>query len=517
MSNDYQFPPSSPLLDDSSAFVGSSYNEKAFRGRTDYPTPNPSSSLFRSSSPSEESSHKRVTFEVKKSIAINSDFNILNPDANVLRIPLSSTQNKLAVGRSSKACDYFFGSNDRNVSRTHASISYTSEQIVLTCLGRNGLAMRIPKAVHVIETSSKNNFIILENKTGTPLDMGSLGMKQSHKSIRLDANHTEFTLNSQETVTLPRFSNIILEINSHVLLLNPLDLDEELTDEEMPTLIGTSESTEVTFEKLPSVVENSNEMEPVEVESEPVVDISVTQSIATPVKSPLRSLPQAPSKDTSKTEDFKSIDFTPTKPSAFNLTQAKSFDIFEDKVEVEKSIEQTAKTPKSPFKRQSTPLNDTTNLMSVPSTPKRKAQSEEPQKQKKKKVQKSKKLVDTSCLDNVENLEEINNIVINHLSFSRLSSTPASFLQTISVLMSSLSLDQIRTILHNIKCVGVINRLGKDAAGKPLEEEYYYMPENDSDGNRTQLVASIKGTGGLRACRKTHKQYYWKKPAAIKK
>ena len=76
---------------------------------------------------------------------------------------------------------------------------------------------------------------------------------------------------------------------------------------------------------------------------------------------------------------------------------------------------------------------------------------------------------------------------------------------------------QVRSVLNNIKCVGVIYRKGKDAAGKPLEEEYYYMPENDDDQSRTQLVANLKGHGGLRSCRRTHKQYYWKKPAPIKK
>ena len=50
----------------------------------------------------------------------------------------------------------------------------------------------------------------------------------------------------------------------------------------------------------------------------------------------------------------------------------------------------------------------------------------------------------------------------------------------------------------------------KDAAGQPLQEEYYYMPENDEDRERTTLVSNIKGHGGLRSCRKTHKQYYWK-------
>ena len=54
-------------------------------------------------------------------------------------------------------------------------------------------------------------------------------------------------------------------------------------------------------------------------------------------------------------------------------------------------------------------------------------------------------------------------------------------------------LAQIRAILHDLKCIGVIHRQGKDAAGQPLQEEYYYMP--DEDRERTTLVSNIKGWG----------------------
>ena len=167
-----------------------------------------------------------------------------------------------------------------------------------------------------------------------------------------------------------------------------------------------------------------------------------------------------------------------------------------------------------------TPLGDKSNTFSKPNTPKRRAHSEEPQKpmKKKKKSQQPQKVeIDQSCIEGIQNIPEINNILVNHLAFSRLSSTPASFLNTISAITSELSLKQLRVILHNVKSIGIIYREGKDAAGKPLEEEYYYMPENDDDTERPKLVSSIKGHGGLRSCRRTHKQYYWKKPAPIKK
>ena len=74
--------------------------------------------------------------------------------------------------------------------------------------------------------------------------------------------------------------------------------------------------------------------------------------------------------------------------------------------------------------------------------------------------------------------------------------------------------DELRAWLANEPCIGVIYRKGKDAAGKPLEEEYYYDLENDPNQVRKFNVLSIKGgRTGLRSCRKTHKQYFWKKPA----
>ncbi|KAH0424666.1 hypothetical protein KCU90_g8247, partial [Aureobasidium melanogenum] len=57
---------------------------------------------------------------------------------------------------------------------------------------------------------------------------------------------------------------------------------------------------------------------------------------------------------------------------------------------------------------------------------------------------------------------------------------------------------------------GEIARSGKDAAGKALEDEFYYVPEMDTDEHRRAAVMIAKPP--LRSTRKQHKQYYWKKP-----
>ncbi|KAF2762367.1 hypothetical protein EJ05DRAFT_207434 [Pseudovirgaria hyperparasitica] len=131
------------------------------------------------------------------------------------------------------------------------------------------------------------------------------------------------------------------------------------------------------------------------------------------------------------------------------------------------------------------------------------------------------------------NESPIRNHVINQLAFSRLHSIPLSTImgnlpaelkgqatssnfkidsQDDTTRLDLLSRDALKTILDNIPCVGEIAREGKDAAGKRLENEFYYVPEMDNDQARRDTVTGGLGKTGLRAVRKNHKQYYWKKP-----
>lgn len=115
----------------------------------------------------------------------------------------------------------------------------------------------------------------------------------------------------------------------------------------------------------------------------------------------------------------------------------------------------------------------------------------------------------------IEDLDDLKKILINHLAFSRLASTPLTQLRGISNKLEKLDKREVRLVLSDINCVGVIYRKGKDAAGKPLDEEYYYDTEKDDDQDRVNLVNSVKGGSSLRSCRKTHKQYYWKRPPPL--
>jgi len=108
------------------------------------------------------------------------------------------------------------------------------------------------------------------------------------------------------------------------------------------------------------------------------------------------------------------------------------------------------------------------------------------------------------------------NHVVNQLAFSRLSSTPLSVimshlpaeLKNISPSSSEnrgLTKNELRKMLNAAKCIGEIHREGKDAAGKALESEYYYVPDEDQDEARRAAVVEGLRKPSLRNCRKQHK------------
>lgn len=107
------------------------------------------------------------------------------------------------------------------------------------------------------------------------------------------------------------------------------------------------------------------------------------------------------------------------------------------------------------------------------------------------------------------------NHVINQLAFSPKSSTPLSDLFTnlpLELKHSSpttqenqgLTKSELRKMLNAARCIGEIGREGKDAAGKVLESQYYYVPEEDADESRRAAVEGLRKPS-LRACRKQHK------------
>ncbi|PQE29238.1 Transcription factor Tos4 protein [Rutstroemia sp. NJR-2017a BBW] len=107
------------------------------------------------------------------------------------------------------------------------------------------------------------------------------------------------------------------------------------------------------------------------------------------------------------------------------------------------------------------------------------------------------------------------NHVANQLAFSRLQSTPLSvILNNLPAELKGYNSGQenkgllkedLRKMLNKTKFIGEIHRNGKDAAGKPLESEYYYIPDEDTDQQRKETVTEGLRKPSLRSCRKQHK------------
>ncbi|KAI4733450.1 hypothetical protein E4T50_15990 [Aureobasidium sp. EXF-12298] len=125
---------------------------------------------------------------------------------------------------------------------------------------------------------------------------------------------------------------------------------------------------------------------------------------------------------------------------------------------------------------------------------------------------------DTQPSQPARNLSPVKNHIINQLAFTRIHSLPISAIyNNLPAEMKggrnfnekALSSEELKDLMDRIPCVGEIARSGKDAAGKALEDEFYYVPEIDTDEHRRAAVSIAKPP--LRSTRKQHKQYYWKK------
>jgi hypothetical protein len=127
----------------------------------------------------------------------------------------------------------------------------------------------------------------------------------------------------------------------------------------------------------------------------------------------------------------------------------------------------------------------------------------------------------------------IKNHVINQLAYSRLHSQPLSLIhgnlpsdlkaciRTVpedkaengsgtTTPVPDLSTQELKKLMDDIACIGEIPRSGKDAAGQPLENEFYYLPELDTDMLRRETVTvGMRGGTGLRAVRRQHKVSRW--------
>ncbi|KAH3681907.1 hypothetical protein WICPIJ_007127 [Wickerhamomyces pijperi] len=562
MSNSTKFPPSSPLLDlhqldNEDPFScgpikpkGSKLSKKFIINspilskpvKNSYPTPNPSSSLgIRSSSPvreqqtqQQEQEQEQEQPQSRKEVIIKerTDF---HPETSKLPLIVKLTSSeRVSLGRSTH-CDYFIRS--KFASRNHLNLRYDiqSNELTLLCTGFNGAIVKFKDTAYgYIKEVGQNKYYF--NK-----------LEYSPKD---DERFTEISMFKGEQLIIPYMTDLSLDIKGYqIKILNFVNntdklVDDSETEDELP-ILNNSRLTSIS----PQIARSQQipaSSPPKQVEMEEKANISFPSSPALkevkstkPTKESINSLEKCKSLEPSTLSQqnapaLQRSKSTDTLKKANLISKILSFTDETPDTLTEKSQEKSKKNDvaeqshKDPLQQ----VSESTLNSQIKSHERRRKLSpgNSPIKKKPMKieepavvkavVEKPKKF-DLSKIDEIltgiQDLESIKNVLINHLSFSRLLQTPLNQLQSISHSTSDLSRNQLRAVLHSIQCIGVIYRTGKDAAGKQLEEEYYYDVEKDDDMDRKALISSLKGSRvGLRSCRKTHKQYFWKKPGAKK-
>lgn len=518
------FPPSSPVASGTFEphpfeYEGSGLISKDSKGRsaelhqrvTGYPTPDPSSSIGRSSSPirsgvvhqssperQELSKHLEKEHPKSQFKPISIELDPLNPS-------------RLAIGRKHDMCDIVLPSK-KSISRQHAFISYMADNnhVKLECNGSNGCIVALPCQLECQLVKLVAEKSMFELRTKGINDMESAA-HQHDKELVSDHLLTSFVLLKGETVTMPFIKGTILDFRQAeaVLSLKQYDLLEHNDDEDNVT---------ETEDEMVAVLTKSDDFH--RVESTSTKFATIQHSPATPRIEKAR--PATQSKIQSPLLNDK-IDPTPPLPPSdietpLTPTKPRKLDLL----------------PDTQPQAQETPLANRTNCVpprrrdretafgKVSEPPKSKLKHNKKTNDSQQKNKQQKPSSSPSTPESiVESLEQrgidclgLQHVLVNHLAFASVLQTPLYQLQDANSTITTLSREELRALLANERCIGVINRQGKDAAGKPLDEEYFYDVENDSDLERRNLVFAFKGgRSGLRSCRKVHKQYFWKKPS----
>lgn len=526
MSTSGQFPPSSPFLDHHQEEDADPFSSKTSTNVTNqskkfvintpfnkdnsktYPTPNPSSSTgVRSSSPARQNATITNNTEIvqtpdrasspQESTFLGSEnVEYKDPLNDVLRAKITSNHTT-TLGRSSR-CDYFVKS--KFASRVHLKLQYDSErnELSILCKGFNGCVINFGTQIYGYVKQVSNHLFYFQ--------------KIEEFEIKSDDEiFHDISLFRGEQITVPYMDSLTLEIKDHVTVLDVCNDDSE-TEDELPVLNTRFSSVE------PGKIEQVERINVTAVESGEVKEVE-EKSVKDVEGNPIEKVDEAKAEET----ESKSIEKTPVEEPVEEPVEVKSDestqDVKESSQDDSESIETLQNKP-TITKKSHQPLQpkSESSLNKIPQSRRRKAEPGiSPQKKKPliKHLQPRDKISQLNIkeiVSTVEDLASVENVLINHLAFSRTSQTPLYTLQTVSAITQNLSRTQLRAVLFQIQSIGTIYRKGKDAAGKPLDEEYYYDVEKDDDLERTKLVSSIKGASGLRNCRKTHKQYFWKKP-----
>lgn len=494
-----QFPPSSPLInDDHDDGIQQKYLNAPIIINShvdELPTPNPSSSIgdVTNQQIQVEDNKRKLPVEDETKDVYETKFR------NVLDVPMSGEE--VRIGRSSLVSTFTLNSKNKAISRLHLKVKYlpNDKLIEIHCIGYNGINVTIPVLTDVHDLKNHKFLISIRGDEKTneyPLDNSRVLDRNKH--------FTNFYMLRYETVRMPLIKGTILDIRGEVILLKypkEIQLDGEVIRQGQLDLAEEVEDANKTMDDIQVYQQEVIVNPPMPIEKECMVNSFVYKE-STPDASFIHSTPNV----------------TPLADKTF--VQAEK----EDEVDAI-VVKQEHKTvnPVEKIVASTEPLCDITNIKKqqpIAATVTKEIKRGRPSKKQKTLTEEEQiKLLSESevskILNGIDSLDDLSNVIINYIAYSRLLQTPFQSIRDLaSVKKKNLSKLQLRCILiRSIECIGVIFREGKDAAGKSLDEEYYYVPEMDADKRRVKLVDELKGSSShLRSCRKTHKQYFWKKP-----
>lgn len=476
---------------------------------------------------------------------------------NVMHIPLNG--DKFKIGRSGLSCSFKLNSKNKLISRVHAEVQFDekSQMITLKCLGFNGLNITVPKLISVEHLKDREYLIKISEAAEVKEAKGKEDQNDSttegsskSRILTRSSAFTNFYMLKDESIKMPLIEGTVLDFRGDLALLvykkDPLNAASKTfiaTDDSKKRKLSTGDLLKIVEEKKlqfsthPTLAELKNKKSLALSSSgaRPIVKKNLANTIIYKRASPAPTNENM-EKSANQTVEKRASEIADSMVSKVKIESPKSTraplaDVTNEHQKAgaaveKKPVDTTSKiVVKQEMPQLDLPLKSTTREErskspeirgDVPAEEQKKRGRSKKVKQTEEDILRSmpKEEVD-AVLTTVPELDDISNLVTNHIAYSRILQTPFSSIRELnSIKKHNLTKLQLRCILiHHIACIGVIFRQGKDAAGKPLDEEYYYVPEKDSDVHRVQLVEELKGSSShLRSCRKTHKQYFWKKP-----
>lgn len=439
-----------------------------------YPTPVPTSSTVIPTSSPSRAQHSRPS--------LHSMLSERTPLSTVSSIMLSETGETISMGRSSASCDYQLLPS-RLISRVHVRASYKPPsnpfgrgQVEILCTGWNGIKLHCQGKTYELTkgktfTSDIKDADIMIDVQNTRVLVQWPRPERKDSTSSVNSNHmsgeTSLVKNQQSSArrhTIPTSSPPRKQRPASPV--SPSPAVQSLANSRNPLLTPSRSSAVVVYEDEPSPTRAGR----------PSTD-STTRATQSNTNLPTENIRNSTiSSFSSKEEEFSEHDEE-------NDPIVHSFALSENAHSRMPSYQERNHPARSPPHR-------TDKASTPPPPPSTKTTSPQPGK------------------------DKVQNHAVNQLAFSRLSSTP------LSTILSNLppkmwkrtpsathgfSKEEIRDIIEGTPCIGVVSREGKDAAGKPLESEYYYVAEFDEDEMRKEAVVHELRKPGLRNCRKQHK------------